>query len=87
MDWWEVVTVFNTACYWLPILIRSYITWKVKRVSRNNGSVESDTGDRLDIERSLRGHKAIKVEYDRERDGEDQGRGKFDPGQDYEGRN
>lgn len=54
MKTWELVTIFNTFCFWVPIIFRSWWAWKVKRASRDNGSNKGDLNDRLDIERNLR---------------------------------
>lgn len=70
MEVWELVTIFNTACYWTPILFRSWWAWKVKRASRNSGSDQSDSDDSRDFERNLRQTITTKTRFDPEGTGE-----------------
>lgn len=67
MEWWELITVFNTVCYWTPILFRSWWAWKVKRASRNSGSDQSNSDDSRDIERNIRSIGSVKAGFDPER--------------------
>lgn len=67
MKWWELVTVFNTVCYWTPILFRSWWAWKVKCASRNSGSDQSNSDDSRDIERNIRSIGSVKAGFDPER--------------------
>lgn len=66
MELWELITVFNTICFWVPIIFRSWWAWKVKRASRNNGSSQSDSDDSRDFERNLKQVITAKTRFDPE---------------------
>lgn len=70
MKTWELITIFNTFCFWVPIIFRSWWAWKVKRASRNSGSDQSDSDDSRDFERNLRQTITTKTRFDPEGTGE-----------------
>ena len=61
MGFWEFMAIINSIVLWTPIVLKCYITWKVKRASRHNRSNQSNGDDSSDIERNIRASSGFKT--------------------------